>query len=174
MLLIGTHAEAHEKVWADTQRLLAHIQSLSAMRFADIHEGIALLRRLREETYEDLNQIQHEHMILRASEWLIREGRCSGGTEWSWNPRQTGDETEPDLRGHCDGSIVVSAEVTTSRRPDGIIDTRMAKTLRKLSQMDGSKFYFVQTDAMAMRATTKVRKCGFSIEVVKLSATFNG
>lgn len=114
------------------------------------------------------HQIQHEHMILLAADWLIREGRCDARTEWSWNPRQTGDNTEPDLRGCLDGAITVSAEITTSKKPDGVIATRMAGTLQKLSQMQGALFYFVRTDSMSNRARTKTKKAQWPIEVVRL------
>jgi hypothetical protein len=168
MLRIGTAKEAQEKVWNDTQRLIAHIQRVSSTPVTGIVGGIALLRQLREETYEDLNQVQHEHMILLAADWLIREARCDARTEWSWNPRQTGDNTEPDLRGYLDGTITVSAEITTSKKPDGVIDTRMAGTLQKLSQMQGALFYFVRTDSMSSRARTKTKKDQWPIEVIKL------
>jgi hypothetical protein len=66
------------------------------------------------------------------------------------------------------GEIVLSAEVTTSERPVGIIDTRIRDTLAKLSTMPGRRFYFVRTDTMGQRAMTKVEKGGFPIEVRRI------
>ena len=168
---IGTARDATDKVLKDLQRCLATVRLLAASTFETPEAGIAVLRKLRRETYEDINQIQHEHSILLAAQWLIENGKCSRTTEWSWNPRQTGTATEPDLQGHDKGSVVVSAEITTSERPVGVIDTRMGKTLGKLSAMAGERYYFVCSERMLNRAQTKVAKAGWPITVVLLSET---
>jgi hypothetical protein len=170
MKILGTLTEAHEKIWSDTQRLIGGIQSISSPAVTSIEEGIGLLQRLRQESYEDLNQIQHEHTILLAAEWLIHRGFADLATKWLWNPRQTGDASEPDLRGVSGKQISISAEITTSAAPNGVIDTRMARTLAKLSLMPGGRFYFVKTAVMANRARTKIRKAGWAISVVDFSA----
>ena len=167
---LGAFTEAHLKVLTDTRRCLATIGRLSATPCATAEAGIAILGRLRIEAYEDLNQIQHEHLIVRAAEWLEANAQHESGTIWSWNPRQTGDNSEPDLRGTLRGAVVVSAEITTSERPVGTIDKRMHSTLTKLSEMAGLKYYFVRTEAMRMRAVTKTAKAGWSISIVRLSA----
>ncbi len=164
---IGDAARAEAKVAQDMQNLVAKIKRLSAQDVEDADHGIALLRRIRASIGEDLNQIQHEYLILRGVRWLVTNGFGSG-LEWEWNPRQTGSGNEPDLRGRADGRIVVSAEATASENPTGIIDTRMRKTLEKLSQMEGKQFYFICTDEMARRAETKVAKSGWAIKVVRL------
>jgi hypothetical protein len=104
-------------------------------------------------------------MILVAARLLERTDLRGKAVEWFWNPRQTGDATEPDLRGVLYGKIAISAEVTCSERPAGVIDTRMATTLGKLDAMPGRKFYFVRTEEMAQRGRTKVRKRRYDIEV---------
>jgi hypothetical protein len=118
--------------------------------------------------YEDLNQLQHEHLIIRAAVWLRDNNLVSPDASWSWNPRQTGDHTEPDLAADLHDTRVASAEVTASASPEGVIDTRMAKTLAKLNGMQGSKYYFVRTEAMRQRAQTKVTKNAWFIRVVSL------
>ncbi|MCP2085941.1 UNVERIFIED_ORG: hypothetical protein J2Y81_001958 [Paraburkholderia sediminicola] len=170
MKRLGTFAEAHQKVLTDAKRSLAIVQQLSSLPCETTEASINILSRLRQESYEDLNQIQHEHLIIKAAEWLSADGRFSTGIEWSWNPRQTGDNSEPDLRGTLDGKIVLSAEVTTSARPVGTIDARMQKTLAKLAQMQGEKFYFVRSEEMRQRAATKVEKGRWSIMIVRLAA----
>jgi hypothetical protein len=80
MYLVGTWKDAHEKVLADTRRLVADIQRLSSQPITSISDGISVLRALREETYEDLNQIQHEHMILMALDWLILKKKFDNHT----------------------------------------------------------------------------------------------
>lgn len=166
---LGTFQEAHQKVLTDIQRFLATVSRLSSLPCTTAETGIGILDRLRKDTYEDLNQIQHEHLIVRAAEWLLAERKCPPETRWFWNPRQTGDNSEPDLRGSHSGAIVISAEITTSEKPVGTIDSRMQKTLAKLAEMQGSKFYFVRTPQMQQRANTKITKGGWEIEVVRLA-----
>jgi hypothetical protein len=165
---LGTFVDARSKVLADVQRFLATVRQISATSIQTPELGIATLARLRRETYEDLNQIQHEYMIVCAADWFVQKARCPADTNWLWNPRQTGDDTEPDLRGEYRGVVVVSAEITTSQNPTGIIDSRMRNTLRKLSSMQGEKFYFASTASMCRRARTKVAKARWPIEVVHL------
>jgi hypothetical protein len=165
---IGTLKEARDNVHADIQRCITTIRELAAQPISTPESGLGLLQRLRRETYEDLNQIQHEYSILEAAQWLIVNGICAPNTEWLWNPRQTGGRQEPDLRGLNQQKIIISAEVTTSEKPEGIIDTRMRDTLEKLSRAEGGMFYFVRTDAMATRARTKITKAGWLITVVRL------
>jgi len=170
MLTLGTLPEAKEKVWVDAQHLIGQVKTICAASVSSVEQAIALLMQLREETAEDINQIQHEHMILVAAEWLVQNQRCSAETLCQWNPRQTGGADEPDLRGVLPSGAVISAEITTSLEPQGVIDSRMAKTLKKLSVMPGTRYYFVRTDNMAARARTKVRKNEYDIEVVRVSA----
>jgi hypothetical protein len=150
--------------------LLTRIQSIAGAPVDAVGRGIDILKRLRAETYEDLNQIQHEYMILCSAQWLIEQNRCPADTIWSWNPRQTGGADEPDLRGEQNGAVLLSAEITTSTEPKGMIDNRMRRTLEKLSKMAGQQFYFTASPAMFQRAQTKIRKGGWQIEAVCLPA----
>lgn len=160
-------ARAEAKVLRDMQEIVSHLRRLSALDVKDVREGIARLREIRSSVYENLNQIQHEYLLLRGLGWLLENGFDSK-VEWEWNPRQTGSGNEPDLRGSVNGSIVVSAEASTSENPVGIIDGRMRDTLAKLSQMEGRKFYFVGAAGMAQRAKTKTRKANWLINVVQV------
>ena len=171
MQLLGTLPEAHAKIWADTQQLITLIAGLASRDVGSLDVGISLLRSIREESYEELNQIQHEHLILVAAEWLVAEKRCPPDTLWYWNPRQTGDSSEPDLRGCVDATVLVSAEVTTSKAPIGTIDKRMAGTLSKLAKMEGQLYYFVRSTAMHKRAQTKITKAQWRIEAIELVVT---
>ena len=135
---LGTFRDARAKVLADVQRLVSTVQRVAASPVGSVEAGIAVLKDLRAESYENLNQIQHEFMIVLAAEWLISQKRCSANTVWSWNPRQTGPVDEPDLRGEHNGTILLSAEITTSTEPKGLIDARMKKTLQKLSDHGGT------------------------------------
>ena len=160
--------EAEANVLNDIRNLLLSLPSASQRAPISIYEGISLVLNLRQEIYENLNQIIHEYMILRAAEWLRSHGHQEPQNRWYWNPRQTGDKTEPDLAVFKDEQQIASAEITTSEKPMGSIDTRMSDTLRKLSQMPGQKFFFVRTDVMYKRAATKVREASFAIKVVLL------
>ena len=168
MQILGTTQEAKEKVLRDAKLCMERIRNIAGTSFDTARDGVLALQRIRSEAYEDLNQIQHEHLIVCAAEWLISQNVCAPDTQWRWNPRQTGDHSEPDLVGFSNGNVLVSAEITTSAKPDGVIDSRMRKTLAKLSQQAGKLFYFVQTEPMATRAATKIRKAGWNIQVAKL------
>lgn len=160
-------AKAEAKILSDMRALVSNIRQLSAQDVSDVEYGILLLRLIRAKASEDLNQIQHECLILQGLAWLLKNG-FDTGIEWEWNPRQTGTANEPDLRGSGNGTTVISAEASASELPGGKIDTRMKETLAKLSQMPGQKFYFVRTDEMAARARTKVTKAHWSVKVVKV------
>ena len=111
-------------------------------------------------------------MILRSARFLESGDYSERPPTWYWNPRQTGAADEPDLRGSIGSETVVSAEITTSGRPIGAIDKRMATTLGNLSNMSGRKFYFVRTENMRRRAQTKVDKAGYDIEVRLIEAGY--
>lgn len=135
---------------------------------SDLETGIQVLADLRKEVYEDLNQIQHEAMILDAARSIESQDFLGESIEWYWHPRQTGSAEEPDLRGEIAGKLVVSAEITTSENPVGIIDKRMSATLEKLNNMPDKKIYFVRTETMEKRAKAKVSKNRYEIEVRKV------
>ena len=168
MKRINDIKEAKTKVLEDMNTFIESVHAQSAQNATDLGQGLTLLRNIRSSVYENLNQIQHEYLILRGLIWLLDNGHAPLDTRWYWNPRQTGDSTEPDLRGALNGNVVISAEATTSEKPKGVIDTRMRKTLSKLSEMEGEKFYFIRTSSMKMRANTKVNNNGWRISVVKL------
>jgi hypothetical protein len=60
MELLGIFPDARAKAGADIRTLLTRIQTIAAVQINDVAQGIDILKRLRAETYEDLNQIQHE------------------------------------------------------------------------------------------------------------------
>lgn len=163
---IEDSGRAEAKVLRDMQEIVSKVRRLSARDVKDVSGGIEQLREIRSSVYEDLNQIQHEYLLLRGLAWLLANGFDSKIEKWEWNPRQTGSGNEPDLRGSVNCKILVSAEASTSEYPMGKVDSRMKETLEKLSQMEGEKFYFVSTDEMANRAKTKTRKANWSIRVV--------
>jgi hypothetical protein len=157
--------EARDKVLRDARDLVSLVRLLVADDPASVEAAIAKVRGIRLAVYEDLNQIQHEYLLLRGLQWLVENG--FGQAQWEWNARQTGGANEPDLRGILDGETRVSAEASASEDPKGSIDVWMRKTLEKLSCMQGEKFYFVCSSAMAQRARTKISKGGYSITVVQ-------
>jgi hypothetical protein len=160
---------AKEKILADILRYVAEVQRITRSPVETVEDGIRTLVALRKTTYEDLNQIQHEYAALCAVHWLIAHRGAPKGDNWQWNPRQTGDAAEPDLQAILDGQTIISGEVTTSPKPIGLIDERMASTLRKLNSMKGQRFYFVLTAAMAKRALTKKERAGYELEIIQLS-----
>jgi hypothetical protein len=163
---IGDPAQAETKVLRDMENIVLKMRDLSSHDVKDMRHGSAQLAKIRSSISEDLNQIQHECLILQGLRWLLENG-FGPETVWEWNPRQTGTGNEPDLRGTLNGRIVVSAEATSSTEPKGILDGRMRDTLGKLSTMQGEKFYFVCADKMEQRARTKIAKAGWPIRVIR-------
>jgi hypothetical protein len=165
---IKSLTKANYKVLTDIKDCIKSIHRFTKKNVKTVAEGISILSTVRLGLYEDLNQIQHEEMILHAISYLQRQVLDGRGVEWDWNPRQTGKGNEPDLRGKKNNSIVISAEITTSENPVGTIDKRMQETLTKLNKMGGKRFYFVRTATMEIRARTKVAKNRYVIEVIKI------
>ena len=157
-----------EKVLERAKQLILKVKKVIGDEPVDLTAGIKILADLRKDAYEDLNQIQHEAMILRAARSINSNDFFGDNIEWYWNPRQTGPAEEPDLRGQIAGEVVVSAEITTSENPVGVIDARMASTLKNLNKMHGKKIYFVRTETMEKRAKTKVLKSGYQIKIRKV------
>lgn len=166
MELIGNLEKARQKVFSDIKKLLEDLRSLAESDPESVDEGIAKITEIRACAYEDLNQIQHEYLILEAANWLVNNGEVSREVRWFWNPRQTGGADEPDLRAELDEIVKVSCEITTSRRPVGTIAKRMKGTLAKLSEFEGGKFYFVRTEQMLKRAKKYILDSGWPIEAV--------
>jgi len=165
---IGNLKAAENKVLEDVNTLLTEVRSIVAAAPKSATEGVALLSQLRDIGYEDLNQIQHEYLILAAATWLVEKGLVPSDAEWYWHPRQTGGSDEPDLCAKHEGRTVLSAEITTSRRPIGTILDRMRTTLAKLKGLPGKKCYFVRTESMSSKAKTIVSAEGWKIKVVCL------
>jgi hypothetical protein len=165
---IPSLATAENKVLSDIKECLKTIRNLTGDEPASTSEGVKLLQRLRQAVYEDINQIQHEELILRAAKFFEQSDFKGKKVDWYWNPRQTGDASEADLRGVIAGEIALSAEITTSERPVGGLDSRMASTLKKLNDMPGQRYYFVRTQEMAQRAMTKTSRAGYTITVKKI------
>jgi hypothetical protein len=168
MQKLGTFEAARAKVLADVEAYIGKLRALAGQPVPDVESGVRLLYMIRGETSEDLNQIQHENLILRAAQWLLDHQVCPSDTVWEWNPRQGGGGAEPDLRGSRNGTTLVSAEIATSKEPKGTIDARMRSTLEKLSRDQGEKYYFVCSEAMRQRASTKISKAGWRITPVAL------
>ena len=157
-----------KKILSETNDLFAKFRKIVKDDSVDLKSGLNKLKELRASGYEDLNQLQHEALILQGLAWIINEKKIDQDTQWFWNPRQTGGDKEPDLQGILNGTVVLSAEATSSPEPKGHIDSRMEKTLTKLNNMEGDRFYFVRTTQMKNRANTKIGKSGWNISVVEI------
>lgn len=157
--------QEEKRLFKEARNLLAKIRAAIKEEPRDLAMATKTLGNLRQQTYEDINQIQHEAMILRAAKSLQKDDFIGRDIEWYWNPRQTGTADEPDLRGIFAGHTVVSAEITSSSGPKGILDSRMRDTLQKLSAMEGMRVFFVRTAPMLRRAKTKISKARYQVEV---------
>ncbi len=158
------------KVLADMNNFISTVRKFVGEEVSSLSDGLTVLRNIRSSIYENLNQIQHEYLILQGLLWLSENGFNQPEIIWYWNPRQTGNTEEPDLRATLNGKILLSAEATTSEIPQGEIDSRMKHTLLKLNEMEGTRYYFIRTTSLENRARTKVTGGRLLIEVVKIES----
>ncbi len=165
---IGSLVTAEDRLLAELKDVFSHIRVAGQTEPANLELSREILRSLRHLVYEDMNQILHEALILRTAKLLQLDLYSGVAVTWFWNPRQTGTKDEPDLRGLTQDKVIVSAEITTSSSPRGVIDGRMAKTLQKLSTMPGDKYYVVATEAMELRAKSKLSNLGYQINVLRI------
>jgi len=122
------------RVLQEIRRLTSDVADIVAQEVEALDDGIRTLASLREEAYELTNQLQHTAMIFQATSELATGDFAGEEARWQWNARQTDSIEEPDPQREVNGDIVISAEVTTSQKPDGGIDPRMARSRRKRSQ----------------------------------------
>ncbi len=160
--------EARRLALADLRGLIRSLRRLTACVPEPLDEELLALRRILQAVYKELNQVQHECLVLESFEWLADHGEAPLGATWSWNARQTGDRFDSDLAARLGRQQVLAAKVTTPERPVGSIDRRMASTLQKLAKLQGSKFFFVRTRQMEQRAQTKVNRHRLPITIVRL------
>lgn len=141
------------------QKITEHIQVLPH----ELNEQVQLLSAIRRELYEDLNQLQHAALIIRAAEALKIE--YPQIDKWYWHPKQTSHPDYADLTGYANDKIFLSAEVTTSLKPVGTIDKRMRTTLFSLNDKEGLRLYFVVSNSMFLRANSKMKNNNLEIIV---------
>jgi hypothetical protein len=158
------------KVLADMNNFINTLRKFVGKEFSSLNDGLAVLQNVRSSVYENLNQIQHEYLILQGILWLSENGFNQPEIVWYWNPRQKGNTEEPDLRATINGKIVLSAEATTSEIPQDLIDSRMNHRLLKLNEMEGTRYYFVRTTSMESRARSKVTGGRLLIKVIKIES----
>jgi hypothetical protein len=145
----------------EIKNIFNSIQELTKDIPDNLNEQVGRLFQLRSEVYEELNQLQHKSLILKVAKLLKKE--FPEINRWTWHPKQTSNPDEADLTCYKDSIVIISAEVTTSMKPVGTIDTRMRNTLNSLNRKNGKLFYFVQTTEMFNRATTKIIKNNWDI-----------
>ncbi len=165
---IGDIASAERRLLVQLKETFSNIRKAGQTELTSLEVGLKILNSLRNLVYENMNQLQHEALILRSAKLLQDEFYSTVPIKWLWNPRQTGSKDEPDLQGLNQENVIVSAEITTSRIPQGTIDSRMAKTLQKLSTMLGDKYYVVATEQMERRAKSKVKSLDYQIDILRL------
>ena len=124
--------------------------------------SLSVIKGIRESAYENLNQLQHAALLLKAISYL--ENNCFSTVKpifWQWHPHQTHGKNEADLQAISgDGVVLLSAEATTSIKPQGTISKRMKNTLHQLQNMDvsGDKYYVVANKLMEIAANSYINK----------------
>lgn len=166
---IGDIACAETALLSELKEMFSRFRLAGNVEPTNLELGLEILKSLRCLVYENMNQLQHEALILKVAKLLETESYPSVAVRWLWNPRQTGRKDEPDLRGIDNrGQVIVSAEVTSSQNPQGAINKRMAETLAKLSTMPGDKYYVVTSEQMERRAKSKLHSLGYGITVLRI------
>ncbi len=165
---IGEISLRENDLFNQLKEVFSSIRTAGQTEPKNLDLSLQILNSLRHLVYEDMNQLQHEALILKTAKFLQLEYYPGLKIKWLWNPRQTGSREEPDLRGLIKGKVLISGEVTTSLKPEGAIDSRMAKTLQTLSQMPGEKYYVVVSEGMERRANSKVNSSSYQIKVLRL------
>lgn len=168
MQTIGDITATELKLLNQLKEEFSNFRLASQTEVKDLDKGLEILKGLRHLVYENMNQLQHEALILKTVRLIQDKFYPNVHIKWFWNPRQTGGKNEPDLQGLYQDKVIISAEVTTSLKPQGTIDSRMAKTLKKLSIMLGNKYYVVINEEMEQRAKSKVNRLGYEINVLRL------
>jgi hypothetical protein len=171
MELINSIEDKKQKLLNKINNMFNNWREIDFNNELELEKAVYKLRQLRISDYENINQYQHEALILSGIEWLENQDKYKklGKINWSWHPNQTGGSDEPDLKGEINGKTIISAEFTTSENPKGLIDTRMRNTLAKLKEInEGDLYYFVRTKEMEQRAITKVGKLGGAISITKI------
>jgi len=99
MIRIDNVADVGKNVFKGVRQLRDRLVELMDDDIETVEDGLRFVRSVRDAIYEDLNQLLHEQLLLAAIRWLSAAG-FGGKTVWSWNPRQTGDSSEPDLQAY--------------------------------------------------------------------------
>ena len=128
---------------------------------------LSLLKDFRKKLYENLNQLQHRALILKAAQMFQSEYKNI--THWTWHPSQTSQPKFADLTGYDkNNNVILNAEITTSMKAIGSIRQRMSKTLESLSIKEGDKFYIVSNESMEKSASKKIKTLNIDIKVKKI------
>ena len=65
MIPLESLSDAEAKTYAAAQTLLDNIRRLVEATPNNVEEALEQLRIVRQDAYEDLNQVQHEYLIVR-------------------------------------------------------------------------------------------------------------
>ncbi len=160
--------QARHDLLADVQRRLQALQRLSSVPVDSIEDALARLQSLRRQALDDFNEIQRDHLLVLAAEWLVAHGVAAASIQWQLKPRSGGADVS-QLVGRDGDAVAICAEVNAATEPVGAIDAQMRRVLFRLSAMPGRKFYFVRSASMKRRAVTKVIKAGWDVAVVQLA-----
>jgi len=168
MEIIGDVDCIENKLLNELTEVFSSIRLAGQTEVKDLEKSLEIFKTLRHLIYEEMNQLPHEALILKTTKLLQGEFYPSIQIQWLWNPRQSGNKNEPDLQGLDKGNVICSAEITTSQKPQGEINSRMAVVLQKLSIMPGDKYYVVETEEMERRARAKIVSQNYQINVLRL------
>ena len=85
-------SQAKDKVLSDMNRFIKGIRESAGEDISSLSHGLVTLRSIRSSVYENLNQIQHEYLILQGLLWFSENGFDQPTIRWYWNPGRQGTE----------------------------------------------------------------------------------
>ena len=168
---LGDIDRVETELYESIQATIQKIRKIVSVEVQSPKKSVQLLRELRKEVYEDINQLQHADLVLKTARFIEHRNRQTE-IEWYWHPFQTGGSDEPDLKGLINGIVEFSIEVTTSESPNGTIRKRIYEVLKKLNKLEGQKIYVVNTRLMKVAAENKIIKERYSIDVINTEEEF--
>lgn len=171
-LLFAPRERLHE-LDSEIREHLRKCRELCVPPGSEVGAATLALAKLRQEVYEDINQLLHQTLIVMASVHFQMLTAYQGvPLEWWHHPKQTSAPKEPDLRGVSANRILISAEVTSSLKPSGSILTRMKEKLEMMQkEFEGELYFVVASDDMALAAKNLITRMDAKIQVLTLHLT---
>ncbi len=96
----------------------------------DVTSTTKSLREMFNKLQGTIYQLDKDSMILQAIDWITKYKNLSDKTTWILNSQLTKDSSLPDIQARLWRKTSLSAMVSTSEKPVGVINSRITNNLR--------------------------------------------